>query len=327
TRPLIDELEPSLQPAWDELLKTFGASNVLIVSNSAGTGKDSLLLQAESVSRNLRVPVLVHPTPKPGPACARAVATHFLPSSSSLPPRAAVVWSTRGRALLEQGPPPKRVANARILVIGDRVTTDMIMAERIAKLGFKGVNVDTISVLTTTLHAREGLGTTLLRTLERIALWGLERRRKGNLEIAKKGVEEWEDCLISAPTPVVAPSPPPPVPTPAPESVATKPTPSSLIMALLHRIPLPKLPTIDVPRFLASLHSPLSRLTSLWSPPPPTALDGVSSKGSEGDAWTPTSKWGELFSREQGAVGVAERAVDSGEKVIDRLRARVGMRS
>lgn len=201
----------------------------------------------------------------------------------------------------------------------------MIMAERIGRLGLKGGKVGTISVLTTTLHAREGLGTTLLRMLERIALWGLERRNKGNLKAAQEGVEEWEDCLISAPASAV--TPPPPAPTPAPEPAATRPTPSSPFMALLHRIPLPKLPTIDVPRFLASLHSPLTRFTSLWSNPPPAALDHASTKGSEVKRWTPTSKWGELFSREKGAVGVAERAVDSGEKVVHRLRARVGYRS
>lgn len=45
TKPHVDTIEPSLQPAWDDLLKTFGPANVLVVSNSAGTGKDSLLLQ------------------------------------------------------------------------------------------------------------------------------------------------------------------------------------------------------------------------------------------------------------------------------------------
>lgn len=38
-------LVPRLGESWDDLLREFGAENVLIVSNSAGTGKDSLLLQ------------------------------------------------------------------------------------------------------------------------------------------------------------------------------------------------------------------------------------------------------------------------------------------
>lgn len=45
TRPAVDELFPALRPAWTELLRTFGPANVLVVSNSAGTAKDSLLLQ------------------------------------------------------------------------------------------------------------------------------------------------------------------------------------------------------------------------------------------------------------------------------------------
>jgi hypothetical protein len=45
TKPHHDALEPTLQPAWDSLLRTFGPANVLIVSNSAGTRKDSMLLQ------------------------------------------------------------------------------------------------------------------------------------------------------------------------------------------------------------------------------------------------------------------------------------------
>jgi hypothetical protein len=45
TKPHCDTLELSLQPSWDTLLRTFGPANVLIVSNSAGTRKDSLLLQ------------------------------------------------------------------------------------------------------------------------------------------------------------------------------------------------------------------------------------------------------------------------------------------
>lgn len=200
------------------------------------------------------------------------------------------------------------------------------MAERIGRLGLKGGKVETISVLTTTLHAREGLGTTLLRTLERLALWGLEKRKRGNLKVAEEGAEAWEDCLISAPAPIIS-APPPPAATPTIETTAIKSTSSSPIIALLHRIPTPKLPTINVLRFLASLHAPLSRITSLWSNPPPPALEQVSTKGSAVDTWKPTSKWGELFSREKGVVGVAERAVDSGEKVVHQLRARVGYRS
>lgn len=336
----MDELEPSLQPAWDELLKTFGASNVLIVSNSAGTRKDSLLLQvgfirppllrgsllistsaqAETVSRNLLVPVLVHPQPKPGHKCVKAVATHFLPPSTSLPPRTAVVWSSRGRALADRGLPPTRVDSPRILVIGDRVTTDMIMAHRINKLVLQGSRVETISVLTTTLHAREGLGTTFLRSMEKLAVWGLEKRRSRNKEIAVEGAQDWSDCLHSTSAAVAAPvEVAEPTPTPS--------TPSLPFISFSRQPPFISFPAFSLPRFLASLHAPLTRITSLWTTPPPPALETSSSKAlPSSPEWTPTSKWSTLFSREKGAVGVAERAIEGSEKVVGRLRERVGLR-
>lgn len=198
----------------------------------------------------------------------------------------------------------------------------MIMAERIGRLGLKGGRVETISVLTTTLHAREGFGMTLLRTMERAALWGLERRKKANLKVAQAGAMTWDDCLISTAEPVVvAPAPPPPAP--APEA-ASRPTSTNPVLALLHRLPLPTLPSFSLPRFLASLHAPLTRITSIWTTPPPTALDTTSPKALQGPSWTPTSKWGSLFAR---PVGVAERWIDGGEKMMERMRERAGVQA
>jgi len=66
TKPLRDAVVPELLEAWPALIKHFGKKNVLIVSNSAGTRNDAGLLQAESVSRHLGVPVLLHAVKKPG---------------------------------------------------------------------------------------------------------------------------------------------------------------------------------------------------------------------------------------------------------------------
>ncbi|KAF7296040.1 hypothetical protein MKEN_01419000 [Mycena kentingensis (nom. inval.)] len=108
TLPHKDELVPELKAceAWDDCRKTFGDANVLIVSNSAGTRSDPGGIQAESVKRNLRVPVLFHPTPKPGYSCIRAIQRYF--ASLQTP-----------------------VRTEELVVVGDRIFTDVVMANRL----------------------------------------------------------------------------------------------------------------------------------------------------------------------------------------------------
>ncbi|GAA5821057.1 hypothetical protein JCM11251_001942 [Rhodosporidiobolus azoricus] len=296
-KPGYDSLapDPALRDSWTTLLHTFGPENVLVVSNSAGTlSKDPLLLQAESVSRNLGVPVLVHGTPKPGPACVKQVAAHFLlarpstlattsfssseevspptPLSRDSPARGQIVFSplaaSRARLLpsssasSSSSTSPSSSRPPRILVIGDRLATDMILSHRLSRLrlpisfpsasppspskpnsrlrrllalfrrsrnitvGRDGDKIETIAVLTTTLHAREGLGTTLLRGLEKTALWGLQRAKRRRVRgplalgrLGRKGTEEegaeggraveeieWEKFLTTYEPPAVLPS-------------------------------------------------------------------------------------------------------------------------
>ncbi|GAA6008283.1 hypothetical protein JCM10207_000069 [Rhodosporidiobolus poonsookiae] len=346
-KPSEDVLAPDqqLRDSWDTLLRTFGPDNVLVVSNSAGTlAKDPLLLQAESVSRNLRVPVLVHKSPKPGPACVKQVAAHFLLRSSSssaaplgaLPPPPApsthpatpaalqgqVVFSPLARRLAPPPPSPSPSSSSptpiptprtpRLLVIGDRLATDMILSHRLARLplplslpsspssspsrsrlsrllalfrsarlsslGQKDQRIETIAVLTTTLHAREGLGTTLLRTVERAALWGLQRakrrrvRARGRLAEKGEGTKtegaegrtvdeiEWEEFLLpearARPARVAAPSPAPsrvPPASPAAPALAAAPSPS----------PSPSSAPLPLSARLRALPASLSRTLSL----------------------------------------------------------------
>ncbi|TNY17282.1 mitochondrial PGP phosphatase-domain-containing protein, partial [Rhodotorula diobovata] len=163
--------DPALHAAWASLLRTFGPHNVLVVSNSAGSlSKDPLLLQAEALSRNLAVPVLVHEGPKPAHKCveqvvysplARARASHLAAAAAGA--------STSTITATKAGPPTP----TRLLVIGDRLATDMILAHRLSALSFP---LSAVPVLTTHLWAREGWGTTLLRWVERGALWGLDGR-------------------------------------------------------------------------------------------------------------------------------------------------------
>jgi phosphatidylglycerophosphatase GEP4 len=81
----------------------FGPSHVLIVSNSAGTRDDPAQLQAESVSYHLRAPVLLHASLKPSYSCTAA-------ALSALP----------------------GVAPHELIVVGDRIFTDVVLAHRLA---------------------------------------------------------------------------------------------------------------------------------------------------------------------------------------------------
>ncbi|GAA5926312.1 hypothetical protein JCM1841_005531 [Sporobolomyces salmonicolor] len=318
TKPNQDDLapDPAIRQAWADLLLEFGPDNVLIVSNSAGTlRKDPVLLQAESVSRKLKVPVLVHKSPKPGHPCVKQIAAHFLRSPSSpscaslsLFPskgRSQIVYSPLAKALAPPAPPipanPRDPQVLRLLVIGDRLATDMILSHRLSQLSLplppprvpfsmlslfrrtpappsnpSPVNrIDPIAVLTTQLHAREGLGTTLMRAMEKAALWALERRsrRIGGVEAAQKEGESWEECVKGyTPPPAVVKAveaaPEATLPDVAPSSSTTPPAPSPAPShSLAHITSLPSLAT------LATLQSlPSSLLSEIRALPAALAL-------------------------------------------------------
>lgn len=97
---------PALEASWDELKQEFGSGNLLIVSNSAGTHFDPAGLAAESVSHKLGVPVLCHPNLKPSYKTISAIQQYF----SSLP------------APIDD--------QKKLIIIGDRVMTDVAIANR-----------------------------------------------------------------------------------------------------------------------------------------------------------------------------------------------------
>ncbi|SGY84175.1 BQ5605_C009g05681 [Microbotryum silenes-dioicae] len=367
TKPLDDELTPSLRPAWQALLTTFGTANVLVVSNSAGTRKDPLLLQAESVSRNLLVPVLVHPTPKPGKKCAHQVAHYFSqlqqsPSSNmshTSPPTTTspIIWSRQGRVLAEAyaqrrhvdstptAVDPSQGQGSLILVIGDRVTTDMALARRIANVKIaQGRRIETISILTTELHERETLGTMLMRTAENLLVRIVEARRRRSqirevpdggqvvgeeklvatsttdLMGSTRADERWEECTILTSTAKQVPI----------QESSTDPE-SALPSRTGWKRFLPRPPRRLVRAFslrsiVSTLYFQLSRLISTWTPPPPPQIKGAY-KTPLSDEYrrefaspNPTDQWRVVSNK---AVEAAERAVRRGEAVVDGLRTRL----
>lgn len=92
-----------VQVAWSEVVRVFGPSNVLVVSNSAGTRDDAAQLQAESVSYHLGAPVLLHASLKPSYSCTAATLSAF-----------------------------PGIAPHELIVVGDRIFTDVVLAHRLA---------------------------------------------------------------------------------------------------------------------------------------------------------------------------------------------------
>lgn len=153
--PHKDTLAEPLEAAWNECCAVFGSDNILLVSNSAGSSSDPQGLGAESVSSHLGVPVLCHTTKKPGSACVRQVVEHFQSLS------------------LRRAEPALPL---HVLVVGDRISTDMVFSHRIARqLREADQRAQCTSILTTQLWGRESLFTTALRALESSVLRQLAR--------------------------------------------------------------------------------------------------------------------------------------------------------
>ncbi|TRM69042.1 mitochondrial PGP phosphatase-domain-containing protein [Schizophyllum amplum] len=130
TIPHKDHLVPELQDAWAECRAAFGPDHVLVVSNSAGTRQqDAGAIQAEAVGHALGVPVLCHTSYKPSYSCIADIRAYF----ASL---------------------PNPVRDDELVVVGDRVFTDVVMARRM-----KGP----LAVWTTGMWQREAL---LMRGME-----------------------------------------------------------------------------------------------------------------------------------------------------------------
>lgn len=102
-----DKVWPAYENTWAELRKTYPAKHILIVSNSAGTNDDVDYVQAEKLERDTGVTVLRHPTKKPG--CHAEIMAYFA----------------------EQG-----ITRAdEIVVVGDRLLTDILMANMMGAWG------------------------------------------------------------------------------------------------------------------------------------------------------------------------------------------------
>ncbi|CAH2350411.1 phosphatidylglycerophosphatase Gep4p, mitochondrial [[Candida] railenensis] len=101
-----DKVWPEYASIWKKLQQSYPKENLLIVSNSAGTNDDIDHKQAAKLEKDTGVTVLRHPTKKPG--CHLEIIDYFK----------------------ERG-----IANNEIVVIGDRLFTDMLMANMMGSWG------------------------------------------------------------------------------------------------------------------------------------------------------------------------------------------------
>ncbi|ANZ77250.1 BA75_04136T0 [Komagataella pastoris] len=96
-----DKVWPDYQETWDALKKQYPKASLLIVSNSAGTNDDEGHKQASELEKTTGVTVLRHSTKKPG--CYKEILDYFYQNKIIETP-------------------------AQVVVVGDRLFTDMLMA-------------------------------------------------------------------------------------------------------------------------------------------------------------------------------------------------------
>lgn len=96
------------QETWENLKKAYPGAALLIVSNTAGSSDDKDFINAKILEKNTGVPVLRHRVKKPG--CKDEIFDYF-----------------RKKNLVE--------SPAEIAVIGDRLFTDIMMANMMGAYG------------------------------------------------------------------------------------------------------------------------------------------------------------------------------------------------
>lgn len=175
TSPYSDHLAPELRASYEECLRTFGRENVLIVSNSAGCSGDTV--GAQVLSRNLYgTTVLCHPTKKPGRKVARQVVQYLDGEADRASGEVSKRTSLLSRILRTAPSSSFHRPLGHVMVIGDRITTDIVLSHRLndvlslrrreAADSAAAAPDQAIAVLTTHLWAQEGLGNRFMRRME-----------------------------------------------------------------------------------------------------------------------------------------------------------------
>lgn len=120
--PKANTVHPSYSTIVSKLIEHYGANRLLIVSNTAGlSSKDPVGQDAAALEKETGIPVLLHEARKPGSACGNAALEHFRAQGIDASPE-------------------------HVVVIGDRLFTDVVMAKSMGAWSIwikEGVQPDT----------------------------------------------------------------------------------------------------------------------------------------------------------------------------------------
>lgn len=108
--PKHNDVFPAYRSRFDSLRKEFPGSKLLIVSNSSGTSSDKAHAEADLLERNTGVTVLRHGVKKPG--CHAEIMDYF-----------------------RQAPESGVTKESQVAIVGDRLFTDMLMANMMGSYG------------------------------------------------------------------------------------------------------------------------------------------------------------------------------------------------
>lgn len=120
--PEDEKVWPAYLEKWEQLKKQYPGKRLLIVSNTAGSNDDKSYKQAERLEAITGVPVLRHTVKKPG--CRDEVMQYFIKNNVASRP-------------------------SEIAVVGDRLFTDVMMANQMGAYGVwvqDGVKVSTSAI-------------------------------------------------------------------------------------------------------------------------------------------------------------------------------------
>ncbi|KAF2251539.1 HAD-superfamily phosphatase [Trematosphaeria pertusa] len=109
--PHANEVYKPYNDKFRELRRTYPSSKLLIVSNTAGTASEKYEAEAAIIEKNTGIAVLRHSTKKPG--CKDEVLSYFM-----------------------QHPDSGVTSPSQIAVVGDRLFTDVMMANLMGSYGF-----------------------------------------------------------------------------------------------------------------------------------------------------------------------------------------------
>ena len=134
TLPFCDHLHPSVETTITTIKETFGAENVAVLSNSAGSCDDeaqgTLLYPAATVAeKSMNLQIIRHGCKKPSTACFLQVVAHFASASAACGSGSGSgSGSGDSSSSTDTATDVREVRASEICLVGDRLLTDVVFA-------------------------------------------------------------------------------------------------------------------------------------------------------------------------------------------------------